>query len=232
MNLDSDYSIVVIRLAIAAVLGAAIGFERSFKGRPAGLRTHMLVASASSLLMLLTVFQWDLLAEVPIDTLRVDPTRMAQGIMTGIGFLGAGVIMKERLAIRGLTTATSIWMTSAIGIIAGMGFYFAAAAATLLTLIILSIFGWFEDKVPTYMYSRLTIRSKRQEAINKDSLYQLIHEHGFKTSLPSYHLQDEGHYIEYQLTAHTKNQNNLQELAETLSNNPNIIEFSIIPVGR
>jgi putative Mg2+ transporter-C (MgtC) family protein len=73
--------------------------------------------------MLLTVFQWELLAGVPIDTIRVDPTRMAQGIMTGIGFLGAGVILKEKLTIRGLTTATSVWMVASIGIVTGMGFF-------------------------------------------------------------------------------------------------------------
>ena len=106
-----DYYAVFIRLLMAVILGALIGFERSYHGRPAGLRTHTLVATSSALLMLVTVFQWDLLAGVPIETIRVDPTRMGQGIMTGIGFLGAGVILKEKLTIRGLTTATSIWMS-------------------------------------------------------------------------------------------------------------------------
>ena len=96
-----------------------IGFERSFHGRPAGFRTHALVCVASALLMLVTVFQLHWMTEVPIDTIRADPTRMAQGIMTGIGFLGAGVIFKEGLTVRGLTTAASIWVTAAIGILGG-----------------------------------------------------------------------------------------------------------------
>lgn len=134
-------------MALAA--GGLIGLERSYHGRPAGFRTHTLVCMASSLLMLLTVYQVELLPTLPLETVRVDPTRMAQGIMTGIGFLGAGVIMKERLTIRGLTTAASIWITAAIGILIGTGFYFAAAVATLLALGALSLFRWIEKVLPS-----------------------------------------------------------------------------------
>ena len=100
-----EYLPLITRLLVALAAGSIIGLERAFHGRPAGLRTHALVSTASCLLMLLTAYQWELLADVPVETIRVDPTRMAQGIMTGIGFLGAGVIMKEKLTVRGLTTA-------------------------------------------------------------------------------------------------------------------------------
>lgn len=106
---------IVIHLVGALVAGGVIGLERSFHGRPAGFRTHALVCLASSLLMLVTLYQWKWLPGVSLDTVRTDPTRMAQGIMTGIGFLGAGVIFKEGLSVRGLTTAASIWITAAIG---------------------------------------------------------------------------------------------------------------------
>ncbi len=89
---------------------------------------------ASGLLMPLTVYPVGLLPKLPLKTVRIDPTRLAQGIMTGNGFLGAGVSMKGLLTIRGLTIVGSIWITAAIGILIGIGFYFAAAAATLLTL--------------------------------------------------------------------------------------------------
>ena len=91
-------------------------------GREAGFRTHALVCVSSSLLMVLMVFQWELVPKEYLDTVRVDPSRMAQGIMTGIGFLGAGVIIKEGLTVRGLTTAASIWMTASIGIVIGKVF--------------------------------------------------------------------------------------------------------------
>jgi putative Mg2+ transporter-C (MgtC) family protein len=182
--------------------------------------------------MLFTTFQWELLGGVPIDTIRVDPTRMAQGIMTGIGFLGAGVIIKEKLTIRGLTTATSIWMAASIGIVTGMGFFSAAAAATILTLLMLSVFGWFEKILPTYTFSRLTVRCKTADSMGKEALYELVRGHHFKCSSPSYELEDEGRFLQYQLTIHTKNNDNSKDLAESLLSNSQVSEFSIIPLGR
>src|SRR5256712_8949593 len=114
--------VVLLRIAAALLAGALIGFERTLHGRPAGFRTHALVCLASCLLMLVTVYQAQWMVVVPLDAIKTDPTRMAQGIMTGIGFLGAGVIFKEGLTVRGLTTAASIWMTAAIGILLGIGF--------------------------------------------------------------------------------------------------------------
>jgi len=103
--MDADSLTITIHLLGALFAGGVIGLERSFHGRPAGFRTHALVCLASSLLMLITLYQLKWLPGVPVDTVRTDPTRMAQGIMTGIGFLGAGVIFKEGLSVRGLTTA-------------------------------------------------------------------------------------------------------------------------------
>ena len=123
-----ELTVMVVRILASLIAGAAIGFERGFHGRPAGFRTHALVCLASALLMLVTVFQDSWMTQVAVESIRTDPTRMAQGIMTGIGFLGAGVIFKEGATVRGLTTAATIWITSAIGVLIGVGFYFAAAA--------------------------------------------------------------------------------------------------------
>ena len=103
--MTGDLIDIVTHLGIAAVAGGLIGFERSYHGRPAGFRTHTLVCMASSLLMLVTIYQKQWFSLADIETVRIDPTRMAQGVMTGIGFLGAGVIMKEGLSVRGLTTS-------------------------------------------------------------------------------------------------------------------------------
>ncbi|HPL80539.1 MAG TPA: MgtC/SapB family protein, partial [Burkholderiaceae bacterium] len=108
---------------------------------------------ASSLLMLVTYIQWKWLPGVPLDTVRTDPTRMAQGIMTGIGFLGAGVIFKEGVTIRGLTTAASLWITAAIGILFGVGFFLPAILATVLVLGILSVFRRIEAAMPSQTYA-------------------------------------------------------------------------------
>ena len=226
-----EYQVILVRLLVAMAAGGIIGLERSYHGRPAGLRTHTLVCVSSSLLMLLTVFQWSLLAAVPIDTIRVDPTRMAQGIMTGIGFLGAGVIMKENLTIRGLTTAASIWITAAIGIIVGMGFFTAAAAATVITLLVLSALGWLERKLKSRRYATLMVRFKRQIGLPKNELTRIISEHSIKYYSPSYHLEEEGTIFQYSMTINSQSADNFHALAETLSNMEQIIEYSIIPTG-
>ena len=227
-----EYTAIIIRLVAAAVLGSLIGFERSYHGRPAGLRTHALVCTASSLLMLFTVFQLELLESMPTETIRIDPTRMGQGIMTGIGFLGAGVVLKERLTIRGLTTATSIWMVAAIGIIVGMGFFSAAALATIMTLLILTVFGSFERKFPTYTFSRLVVRCEREKIIARDDLIETVKKNDFKASVPSYHLENSGKTIKYAFSVHTKNPENLHKLANDLLENTSISEFSITPIGK
>ena len=145
--MDPAFYKITIHLLSAVLAGGAIGIERSFHGRPAGFSTHALVCLSSSLLMTVTVFQGSWLTVSNGTLYSTDPTRMAQGIMTGIGFLGAGVIFKEGLNVRGLTTAASIWITAGIGILLGIGFYFPAILATALTLIILSLFRWIEAKI-------------------------------------------------------------------------------------
>lgn len=226
-----DNIVIISRLLIAAAAGGIIGLERSYHGRPAGMRTHTLVCVSSSLLMLLTVFQWSLLAEVPIETIRVDPTRMAQGIMTGIGFLGAGVIMREKLTIRGLTTAASVWITAAIGIIIGMGFFVAAAAATVITLLVLSSLGWVERKLKSRRYATLMVRYKRLVGLPLKDLTDLITQHDIRYYSPSYHLEDEGAVFQYNMTINTQDADNFHTLAESLSNIEHIVEFSLMPTG-
>jgi len=125
---------VLLRLAAAAALGAAIGFERELRDREAGMRTHLLVALGSCLFTLVSAYGFhEFLAEGG-NVVRADPSRIAAQIVTGIGFLGAGAIIREGLSVRGLTTAASLWVSAAIGMAAGAGYYEAAVAATALTL--------------------------------------------------------------------------------------------------
>jgi putative Mg2+ transporter-C (MgtC) family protein len=152
--------IIIGRVVGALAVGAMIGFERSFHGRPAGFRTHALVCIASALLMIVTVYQGHWMHEVPMGGIQTDPTRMAQGIMTGIGFLGAGVIFKG-LTVRGLTTAASIWITSAIGILIGIGFWFAAIVGAVATLVVLALFRLVEANLPSEFYAQHTLRFLR-----------------------------------------------------------------------
>src|SRR5207237_9033382 len=171
--------------------GGLIGLERSSHGRPAGFRTHTLVCTASSLLMLVTVYE--ALWFTPQMSVRValDPTRMAQGIMTGIGFLGAGVIVKEGMSVRGLTTAASIWITAAIGILAGIGFYFPLVISVVLTLGILAFFRWIEARMPSQAYYHFDVRFAWAAPMNERQVRDLVEAHGFSIANFSYRLEGE-----------------------------------------
>ncbi|HHH35742.1 MAG TPA: MgtC/SapB family protein [Gammaproteobacteria bacterium] len=230
---DKELLIPFVRLLAAAAAGGLIGLERSYHGRPAGFRTHTLVCMASSLLMLVTVFQWELLTDAPLETIRVDPTRMAQGIMTGIGFLGAGVILKEHLTIRGLTTAASIWLTAAIGIVIGMGMYFAAILSTLLALAILVVFRHMERRLRTMRYARLTLRFNRHHPMTEKQVRTLADAHDVEIGGRfSYKLENEGKLLQYQVTIHTLDSANFRRLAETLTETDQVLEFAITPTGE
>src|SRR4051794_41083007 len=124
---------MVVRLGLAAALGAVIGLERELRDREAGLRTHMLVALGSALFTILSAYGFRDVMTNPLFV-RTDPTRIAAQIVTGIGFLGAGAIIRQGFSVRGLTTAATLWLTAAIGMAAGAGSYVAAALTTGLAL--------------------------------------------------------------------------------------------------
>jgi putative Mg2+ transporter-C (MgtC) family protein len=127
----------LLRLVVAAGLGAAVGFERELRDREAGMRTHLLVALGSCLFTLISAYGFNEFLVHGGSVVRADPSRIAAQIVTGIGFLGAGAIIREGLSVRGLTTAASLWIVAAIGMAAGAGYYGAAIAATGLTLVAL-----------------------------------------------------------------------------------------------
>jgi len=228
---DSDLVTITAHLVGALVAGGAIGLERSHHGRPAGFRTHTLVCVASSLLMLVTLYQSKWLPGVPLDTIRTDPTRMAQGIMTGIGFLGAGVIFKDGLSVRGLTTAASIWITAAIGILIGIGFYYPAALATVLTLGILSAFRWLEARLPSHSYARHVLRFDRADVMSEDEIRALLAQHGFSIANMSYRATEDGTSFEYRMTIGSIDPGANARLADDLRALPRVRAFRISPTG-
>jgi len=229
--MENEFSTTIIRLSLALVAGSLIGLERTFHGRPAGIRTHSLVCISSALLMLLSIFQWELVANAPIDTIRVDPTRMAQGIMTGIGFLGAGVILKESLTIRGLTTAASIWLTASVGVVIGMGLYFAAFLSLLFALLVLIMFRRIEHYIPTQQYGHLRVSFSRLNHMSEQELRALIAEHNIHCFDISYCLENEGKLFQFEMTVNTTKEDNYRLLSETLINLETVEEFSMRPSG-
>jgi putative Mg2+ transporter-C (MgtC) family protein len=229
--MDAQYLAVSCHLVGAMIAGGAIGLERSFHARPAGFRTHTLVCLASSLLMLVTLYQSAWLPGGQLETFRTDPTRMAQGIMTGIGFLGAGVIFKEGLSVRGLTTAASIWMTAAIGILIGIGFYFPAILATVLTLGVLSLFRWVEAKLPSHSYAHHYMRFDRSDAMTEEEVQALLAEHHFRITNISYRVSEDGAFFEYRMVIRTTGMGNTASLADALRKQARVRSFRISPTG-
>jgi len=159
---------LVVKLFLAALAGGLVGLEREKHGRPAGLRTNLLVAVGSCVMMIISeafYLKYGLLdAET---TLRLDPSRVAAQIVTGIGFLGAGVILKEGASVRGLTTAASLWVVAGLGMAFGMGFYSLGVLATILALACLIFLKKLDPLVKKDHYLTITVT-----ALNRDCLFE------------------------------------------------------------
>jgi len=136
-----EATVIVLRLGLAVILGAAIGYEREMKGKDAGLRTHMLVSLGAAIFVLVPSASGMQIA---------DMSRVMQGVIAGVGFLGAGAILKQEndRVVKGLTTAASIWIVAAIGVAAGYGREATAVASTLIALFVLAVVNRFEKNIP------------------------------------------------------------------------------------
>lgn len=156
---------MVVQLALAVALSGAIGLEREWRGRAAGLRTMVLVAVGSTTMMLASAQ----IAAGDFDAVAVsaDPTRVAAGIITGVGFLGAGVILKLGDVIRGVTTAAAIWFVAGLGIVVGCKNYVLATLSTVIVLVVLLVLHYVERLVPQQVYRklRITVASSHTEAL-------------------------------------------------------------------
>jgi putative Mg2+ transporter-C (MgtC) family protein len=135
----------VARMAMASVLGGVLGLQRETKGKPAGLKTHMMVSLGSAAFTLLTL-QIFLTYTGTLENARSDPLRIIEGVVGGIGFLGAGTIIQARGSVRGITTAAGIWVVGSVGIACGIGNYPMAAMVAAMAFLILTVFDWIERR--------------------------------------------------------------------------------------
>ncbi|HYC74302.1 MgtC/SapB family protein [Brevundimonas sp.] len=165
----------------AMTAGGLIGVERTYHGHPAGFRTHILVSLTSCLLMLAAMHQstWAFVA-LPGQTVVIDPTRMSHGLLTGIGFLCAGVIFREGFSVHGLTTAASLWVTSAIGVLYGVGMLELALIGSAATLAVLAVLRLLDAKLPHVGVMDVALRWKQGAAPSEKALRDLLRARGLK----------------------------------------------------
>lgn len=148
----------IVRLLMAAALGALIGLEREHHGRAAGLRTQLLVALGAATAMLVSLYFGQVYGSGEMGkNIQVDPARVAYGVMGGVGFLGAGAIIHYGAGIRGLTTAASLWCSASIGLAAGFGMFVVAVAATAIVLFALVVLDLVERHLPEKVTKAITV---------------------------------------------------------------------------
>jgi len=190
---------VLGKLFIAAILGGIIGWERHRRGRPAGLRTHLLVCIGVTLMMLVSEHIFVKYQGYNNDSiLRIDPARIAAQVVTGIGFLGAGTIMRSRASIRGLTTAASLWVVAGIGLAVGSGFILPAVFTTVIAIAILTLNTLVEKKMKRNKYRTIKMLITGQGHL-LDEITQILEKNSVKLKNYKFKKNIQKNEIEYDL---------------------------------
>jgi uncharacterized membrane protein YhiD involved in acid resistance len=162
------------RLLMAMIAGGLVGMERELRGRQAGFRTNILVCVGSALTMIVSISfasrDWPRAEGISAYNLNIDPARIAYGVMTGIGFLGAGTIVKSGVSVRGLTTAAAMWCVAAVGLAAGFGMYTLTAIATILIVAALWILDYLESMFPKWRYRTVVVRRKWKPGVIPETI--------------------------------------------------------------
>ena len=222
--------LIFFNLLGALFLGALVGYERAYHGRAAGMRTYGLVCMASAALTVFAGYPtlwYGGHAGLPINP---DPTRVVQGIVTGIGFLGAGVIMKEGLNIRGLTTAASIWAASAIGVLVGVGFYIAAISLTLLSAICMVWVAKLEYWLPSRAGVAILVEFEKGFVPHEDALRKVALEHGYEIAKDSLSISSQDRHAKWHFIAFaidSKKGSSVSELARMMNSYEGVENFDL-----
>ena len=216
-------------LLASILIGGLIGFEREFHGRPAGLRTHVLVSLAAAVLMVAASEQAYWLRDTPASMIRIDPARMAHGILTGIGFLCGGVIFRQGLSVHGLTTAASLWTVSALGTVCGMRLYGLALVVALVALAVLTLLRVLEEQIAHYRLLDVAVRFRSEEAVTPDEFRGLAREAGLSCGPVRHRLMEQGRLVEIAGVLQGRKRTHSEDLAATLRGDARVVEFDITP---
>ncbi len=222
--------VVFFNLLGALILGLIIGYERTYHGRAAGMRTYGLVCMAAASLTVIAGYPTFWFGGHVNSYLAGDPTRVIQGIVTGIGFLGAGVIMRDGLNISGLTTAASIWTCSAIGIMVGVGFYGAAIMLTLLSALCMMWISKLEGWLPSRPAIAVTLEFQKDFVPQEHTLRDVAYAHGYDIASGSFSIRSSNEKLEWRFVAIALGKNRgaaMNELASGLSTLEGVEDFSL-----
>lgn len=223
-------TIIFLNLLGALLLGFVVGYERAYHGRAAGMRTYGLVCMASAALVVLAGYPDYWFGGRAISPVGIDPSRTIQGIVTGIGFLGAGVIMKDGFSISGLTTAASLWASSAIGILVGVGFY---AAAILLAFLSAACMIWvskLEMWLPSRQAVSVTMQFREGFQANEAEIRRLAIERGYEVAASTLVITCKDGVTEWKFVAVALNRRQaitISELAAEFLNFEGVLSFQL-----
>lgn len=214
----------------AMTAGGLIGVERTYHGHPAGFRTHILVCLTSCLLMLAAMHQatWAFTA-LPGQNVVIDPTRMSHGLLTGIGFLCAGVIFREGFSIHGLTTAASLWVTSAIGVLFGVGMLPLALLGAGATLAVLAALRLLDAKLPHVGVMDVVLRWRRGETPGEAHVREVLHASGMKAIRLGHVVSQDGAVHEHHMKVKGSMPMDVDGLVARLSGESGLAGFSVLP---
>ncbi len=212
---------MLLRVACSVVLGAAVGYERELSGRPAGLRTHLLVSLASALFMLVSTQFVYYQHYRPDELVSVDTSRIAASVVTGMGFLGAGAILRTGLSVQGLTTAASLWLIAAVGLAAGGGMYQEAVTATVITLVCLILLRRVEDKQQRRLHRYLTLVIEDNKSSASD-VAETLHALGIRSEGSDYDHNMKTDRVRIRLDLHCDSQEKLDQVIRRLSALPGV----------
>lgn len=205
---------IILRILVGALLGAVIGFERERDSQPAGLRTHMILVVGATLAMVLSVNLGYLFARPGTPA---DPARLAAQVISGIGFLGAGAILRYGFNVKGLTTATSLWTMAIVGMAVGAGYYLVSVFTTALMLVVLALLNVIEKRfVRKPISCFITIQADYRKGVVK-SIRKIVQE--FSEELVSFNIQKhvKNKRLRIQVMTRISRDKKLEELVETLS---------------
>jgi len=222
--------IVFFNLFGALILGLIVGYERSYHGRAAGMRTYGLVCMAAAALTVIAGYPTYWFGGQVNTYLAGDPTRVIQGIVTGIGFLCAGVIMREGLNISGLTTAASIWTCAAIGVMVGVGFYASAILLTLLSALCMMWISKLESWLPSRPAISVTLEFQKNFVPQEHTLRNVVYSHGYEVASGSFAIRSSNGKLEWHFVAIALSKNSgaaMNKLASSLSTLEGVEDFAL-----